>query len=112
MSRARATFIAMNSRALKLAGGAAVLAGVMACVTTLRAVEFDRGEALYENHCSSCHDPQVHSLGETRHVATLADLRARVAAWSVHSGLAWSEEDVNDVTAYLNRRFYRFTRRP
>jgi mono/diheme cytochrome c family protein len=104
--------MAMNSLWLKLAGGMTALAAVLAFMVTLRAVEFDRGEALYENHCSSCHDPQVHVEGEARHVATLADLRARVAAWSVHSGLNWSEEDVNDVTDYLNRRFYRFVEKP
>jgi mono/diheme cytochrome c family protein len=101
----------MASRHLKIAGVATVLAGVLAFVAALRAVEFDRGEALYENHCSSCHDPRVHAV-ETRHVATLVDLRARVAAWSIHSGLNWSAEDVNDVTDYLNRRFYRFSDQP
>ena len=104
--------MAMRSRQLKLAGMAVVLGGVLAGVAGLRAVEFDRGEALYENHCSSCHDPLVHVPGKTRQVATLTDLRARVAAWSIHSGLNWSEEDVNDVTGYLNRRFYRFTDQP
>jgi mono/diheme cytochrome c family protein len=104
--------MAMTARGLKLAGVTMAVAGVLACVAALRAVEFDRGEALYENHCSSCHDTQVHAPGETRHVATLADLRARVAAWSIHSGLNWSEEDVTDVTNYLNRRFYRFTDQP
>jgi len=104
--------MAMNSRWLVLAGVAAALAGVTASVVALRAMEFDRGEALYENHCSTCHDPQTHVAGEARHVTTMADLRARVAAWSVHSGLNWSEEDVNDVTDFLNRRFYRFTDQP
>jgi len=104
--------MAMNSRWLKLAGVAATLAGVLAFVAVLRAVEFDRGQALYENHCTACHDPQAHVAGETRHVATLADLHARVAAWSVHSGLNWAPEDVDDVTDYLNRRFYRFTGNP
>jgi len=104
--------MAMSSRWLVLAGVAAALAGVTASVVALRAMEFDRGEALYENHCSTCHDPQTHVAGEARHVTTMADLRARVAAWSVHSGLNWSEEDVNDVTDFLNRRFYRFTDQP
>ena len=104
--------MARNSRKLMLAGGVVTLVGVLAFVAVLRAVEFDRGEALYENHCSSCHDPQAHVAGEARHVATLVDLRARVAAWSVHSGLNWSAEDVDDVTDYLNRRFYHFTGNP
>lgn len=103
--------MAMNSQWLKLAGLGAGLAGVLAFVAALSAVEFDRGEALYENHCSSCHDPLLHA-GKARHVATLAELRARVAAWSIHSGLNWSEEDVNDVTDFLNRRFYRFSDQP
>jgi mono/diheme cytochrome c family protein len=102
----------MNSKHLKLAGLGVTLIGVLAGVAALRAVEFDRGQALYENHCSSCHDTQVHAPGETRHVTTMAELRARVAAWSVHSGLEWSDEEVNDVTGYLNRRFYRFTEQP
>ena len=103
--------MAVEARWLKLAGGAAALGGVLVFVAALRAVEFDRGEALYENHCSSCHDPLVH-MGEARRVATLPDLRARVAAWSIHSGLNWSEEDINDVTDFLNRRFYRLTDKP
>ena len=102
----------IDTRRLKLAGVLATLSGVLVFVAALRAVEFDRGEALYENHCSSCHDTQVHAPGEMRHVATLADLRARVAAWSIHSGLNWSGEDISDVTDYLNRRFYRFTDQP
>jgi mono/diheme cytochrome c family protein len=103
--------MAVEARWLKLAGVAAALAGVLVFVAALSAVEFDRGEALYENHCSSCHDPLVH-MGEARHVTTLPDLRARVTAWSIHSGLNWSEEDINDVTDFLNRRFYRLTEQP
>jgi len=101
----------MNSRWLKSAGVAAALAGVLGPAAALSAVEFDRGEALYENHCSSCHDPQLHS-DKTRHVTTMHELRARVEAWSVHSGLNWSAEDINDVTDYLNRRFYRLADKP
>jgi mono/diheme cytochrome c family protein len=104
--------MAVNSRYLKLAGTAVALAGVLAGVAALRAVEFDRGEALYENQCSSCHNPQVHAPGQTRRVTTLAQLRARVAAWSIHSGLEWTDQEINDVTNYLNRRFYRFTEQP
>jgi len=104
--------MAMDSRWLMLAGVAVALAGVTASMVALRAMEFDRGQALYENHCSTCHDPQTHVAGDARHVTTMADLRARVAAWSVHSGLNWPDEDVNDVTDFLNRRFYRFTDQP
>lgn len=90
---------------------AAMLGGAPGIVGAIGAAEFDRGAALYENHCTACHDPQLHKR-ETHHVTTLADLRARVAAWSIHSGLNWSDEDIDDVTDFLNRRFYRLTNKP
>ena len=69
------------------------------------AVDFDRGRALYENHCQTCHEDWAHTRGN-RKVATLDGLRARVASWSVHSGLHWGTEEINAVTRFLNRRFY------
>jgi mono/diheme cytochrome c family protein len=69
------------------------------------AADFDRGRALYENHCQTCHEDWAHSRGN-RKVATIQGLRARVASWSVHSGLNWGTEEISAVTRYLNRRFY------
>jgi len=71
--------------------------------------EFDRGQALYENHCRECHESWAHTR-EGRHVASLDALRKRVAAWSIHTGLGWSNEEVDDVTDYLNRQFYQLSR--
>ena len=72
------------------------------------AVEFDRGRALYELHCRVCHEDWAHTR-EGRLVNSLEALRARVASWSVHSGLQWGAEDIAEVTRYLNRRFYQLT---
>ena len=69
------------------------------------AADFDRGRALYENHCQTCHEDWAHTRGN-RKVTMLDGLRARVASWSVHSGLNWSTEEISAVTRYLNRRFY------
>jgi mono/diheme cytochrome c family protein len=69
------------------------------------AEDFDRGRALYENHCQSCHEDWAHTRGN-RKVTTLDDLRARVASWSIHSGLNWGPDEISEVTSYLNRRFY------
>jgi len=89
------------------AGGLAVL--VMASgLTPVAAAEFDRGRALYENHCRVCHEDWAHT-GEGRRVNSLEGLRARVSSWSVHSGLQWDTEEIEDVTRYLNRRFYQLT---
>lgn len=72
------------------------------------AQDFDPGRALYENHCESCHADWVHTR-EARKVTTLDELRARVATWSVHTGLQWTTEEVDEVTRYVNRRFYQLT---
>ena len=58
--------------------------------------EFDRGEALYQNHCQECHESWAHTR-EGRHANTIDGLRRRVAAWSFHSGLDWSDDEINDV---------------
>jgi hypothetical protein len=72
---------------------------------------FDRGEALYENHCTSCHEKSVHTR-DTRRATSLADLRKWVATWSFHASLDWSSEEIDDVTDFMNRRYYHFTTQP
>jgi mono/diheme cytochrome c family protein len=80
---------------------------VMAMYTPFAAAEFDRGQALYENHCRECHESWAHSR-EGRHVNSMDALRQRVTSWSVHAGLGWSSEDIDDVSDYLGRTFYNF----
>lgn len=84
----------------------AVCAGALACGAT-QAETFDRGQALYENHCRTCHEPQVH-LRDTRRATSFADLQQWVATWSWHAGLGWSAEEIMDVVDFLNRRYYHF----
>jgi len=69
---------------------------------------FDRGRALYENHCQSCHEALAHTR-DNRVVKTVDGLRQRVWSWSIHSGLNWRDDEIDDVTRYLNRRFYQLT---
>jgi hypothetical protein len=71
--------------------------------------DFDRGRALYENHCRQCHDTWAHNPG-SRTVSSYEALRTRVASWSIHAALNWSAEEVDDVTRFLNRRFYQLER--
>lgn len=69
---------------------------------------FDRARALYENHCRSCHESWAHTR-DGRAVDSIDELRVRVASWSLHTSLGWTDEEINAVTRYLDRRFYRFT---
>ncbi len=91
-------------------GTAVVLGGVLAGLSApATSADFDRGQALYERHCQSCHETWEHRREPGEGVVTLDGLRARVAAWSAHSGLEWSAAEIDDVTSYLNRHFYRLT---
>ena len=84
-----------------------VLFAGLVWVAPVAAETFDRGQALYENHCVACHETAVHTRAERR-AASRSDLRRLVASWNIHAGLGWSDEEIGDVTDYLNRRFYRF----
>ncbi len=75
------------------------------------AQEFSRGQGLYENHCQSCHESWAHTR-EGRKVTSMNELRRRVAAWSTHAGLGWSDEEIGDVADYLARTFYDLEDRP
>lgn len=71
------------------------------------AADLARGEALYENHCGDCHDRSVHRR-ESRLVESSDALRIWVRAWSVHQRLGWGEEEIDDVSAWLEATLYRF----
>jgi mono/diheme cytochrome c family protein len=86
-----------------------IVAALLGVSGSVAAEPFDRGQALYENHCQSCHEDWAHKREQARAVGSLDALRARVSAWSVHSGLDWSPEEIDDVTRYLNRRFYKLS---
>ena len=72
---------------------------------------FDRGQALYENHCVSCHEATVHTR-DSRRATSIAELRKWVATWSFHASLGWTGEEIDDVTDFMNRRYYHFTTSP
>lgn len=90
-------------------GCSLLLGALLAASQPLAAQTFDRGQELYINHCQSCHESWAHERAGRR-VATLEQLRQRVAGWSYHSGLGWGNEEIDDVTDYLNRNFYQMTR--
>ncbi len=66
-----------------------------------------RGKVLYETRCVACHEISVHNRN-ARKAATFTGLRAQVERWSEQVGGSWSAGEVDDVTLYLNQRFYRF----
>ena len=96
---------------IKILGSRMSLYAAMMLFAPATYAEFERGQALYENHCRLCHESWVHKR-EVSRITSLHSLRQRVAAWSVHSGLGWGDDEISDVTDYLNRHFYRLTVKP
>lgn len=66
-----------------------------------------RGALLYSTHCTVCHTAQTHWRDKKR-ATDWPSLKAEVRRWQAMAMLKWSEEDVLDVTRYLNDTYYRF----
>ncbi len=64
-----------------------------------------RGELLYSTHCIACHNAQVHWRQKSV-VTDWGSLQGEVRRWQDAAGLGWSEQDIAEVTRYLNARHY------
>jgi cytochrome c553 len=71
------------------------------------AADTAHGKALTQQHCTACHGTDVYTR-DNRRVSTLAGLQKQVRRCELSLGLKWFDENVNDVTAYLNESFYKF----
>jgi mono/diheme cytochrome c family protein len=80
------------------------IAGSLAA-TSAPAADVERGRLLYETRCTGCHDKSVHNQ-TARKALTVAAVRAQVRRWDAALGGTWRDVEVNDVTAYLNQRYY------
>lgn len=69
------------------------------------------GKLLYENHCKACHDSTVH-IRNKRRVRSLNDIRYWVQRWSSFLNLNWSQNQREQVTDFLNQRYYQFPNTP
>lgn len=85
----------------------AFIAVVFAFATSVRAEDAERGRALYESRCDSCHDTSVHNRA-ARKARDFASLRREVARWNAELGGAWTQQEIDDVTVFLNERYYGF----
>jgi hypothetical protein len=83
---------------------------LLACAALpARAADAERGRALYEARCDLCHGSSVH-VREARKATTFDGLRRQVARWNAEiGGGTWSREEIDDVTVYLNNRYYFFS---
>ena len=66
-----------------------------------------RGQLLYENHCSTCHDQQIH-WRQNKLARDWNSLHAQVQRWQANAKLGWSTQEIDQVARYLNDTIYRF----
>lgn len=65
-----------------------------------------RGRLLYDTVCAACHTDQAHWRDQSV-VQDWEGLLRQVTRWQAVAGQRWRAEEIEDVAAYLNRRFYR-----
>jgi mono/diheme cytochrome c family protein len=72
--------------------------------------EPSRGELLYSTYCGGCHSTEV-NWREKKQVTDWDSLKSEVHRWQSTSDLKWSDDDIDAVSEYLNRRYYHFQTR-
>ena len=91
-----------------------VMALLLIAYGTADAADQARGKALHEKHCLACHNsltggkPNSLYMRTDRRVTSLEGLKRQVRRCEVSLGLRWFDEDIEAVTGFLNKEFYRF----
>ena len=71
------------------------------------AADIFNGNILHAEKCTSCHDSAIY-IRENRKVQTLAKLGSQVRFCKDNLGIAWFDDEVDDVTGFLNSNYYHF----
>jgi len=99
--------MAFGRQELRFAAFCAAAVWLMCGLLTAHAADAERGRVLYEARCDLCHRTSVH-VREARKATSFEALRVQVARWNTELGGAWSRDEIDDVTRYLNNRYYLF----
>jgi cytochrome c5 len=83
-----------------------VAATLLFAASDTSAADAERGRLLYENHCTVCHTSVVH-VREQRQAASREDIQSWIRRWQKELDLQWGTVEVDDVTEFLNDRYYR-----
>ena len=89
---------------IKKSGIAIVL---FAASSMSQAADVKNGQALHDENCMKCHDTGVYTR-EDRKMSSAGGLRNQVQRCEQTLDLKWFEDDIDDVTGYLNQQYYRF----
>ena len=76
-------------------------------LASVHAEELTHGKELHQENCLQCHKADIYERPE-RTVKTLKHLRSQVLFCAVSNDIEWFDEEIDDVTAYLNAFYYLF----
>ena len=65
----------------------------------------ERGRLLYENYCYHCHMTEIHFRVNSK-IGTWERLQETVRTWQDEMRLGWRDEDILDVSHFLNAHYY------
>lgn len=71
------------------------------------AADIENGKALHNENCVRCHQPEIYTR-EKRMVNSYAELHEQVRQCEIMAEMGWFEEEIDDVTTYLNETYYKF----
>ena len=71
------------------------------------AADIDNGDDLHMTECTGCHETTLYT-GDNRKVRNLARLGTQVRFCKDNLGIAWFDDEVDDVIGYLNQSYYHF----
>ena len=85
-----------------------VLSGLLISSAALANGNAANGKVLFtESKCGTCHGNEIYT-SKDRKVKNIKELEAAVRLNDSKLNTNWFDEDVKDVTAYLNQQYYKF----
>jgi len=77
-----------------------------AVASSVSGADLERGKVLLEMHCRMCHESVAFERNK-RVAQTYAEVKAQVIRWQANTSLHWSDEDIENVTSYVARTYYK-----
>lgn len=78
-------------------------------LATVNASNVENGKKLYDANCHGCHDTRVHTR-PNRIIHTYGDLVNRVKFCDAQVKAGFSDDQIKEVSEYLNTEFYKFVK--
>ena len=86
-----------------------VLLPVLLLALPAQAQDAERGKLLYDTHCVACHYERIHDRAPAQSlVRSIDELRAEVSGRARLTDRKFTAQELEEITAYLNRSHYRF----